>query len=88
MANHKSAKKRARQETKRQERNRDIASGMRTLVKQFRSAVESGDESASERLKKAESAIRRAASKGVIPQRRASRSVSRLSKALGRSASA
>ena len=39
---------------------------------------------AAEKLRIAERAIRRAASKGVIPKRRASRSVGRLSKQLGR----
>ncbi len=83
MAQHKSARKRARQDRKRAARNRDVKSRMRTHVKQFRAALAEGDDSAPEKLKAAESAIRRAASKGVIPKRRASRSVSRLARSLG-----
>ena len=56
---------------------------MRTLIKGFRTAVEGGDaEAAGESLRKAERAIRKAASKGLIPQRRADRSISRLTKTL------
>ncbi len=75
MANHKSAKKRARQDEKRRLRNRAVKSRMRKLVK---SAREGSDP---EGLKKAESALRKAASHGVIPKRRASRLVSRLARA-------
>lgn len=83
MAHHKSAQKRIRQTAKRTERNREIRSRTRTLVKRFRLATEGGDASAAaEHLKTAERAIRRAASKGVIPARRASRMVSRLAKRL------
>ncbi len=56
---------------------------MRTLIKSFRSAAEGGDASAAaETFQKAERAIRKAASKGLIPQRRADRSISRLTKTL------
>ncbi len=72
-----------RQAQRRRARNRHVKSRMRTLVKQFRKAVEAGDlENARERLRSAEGSIRRAASKGVIPKRRASRSVGRLSRTL------
>ncbi|MCA9511638.1 MAG: 30S ribosomal protein S20 [Myxococcota bacterium] len=88
MANHKSALKRARQALRRNKRNKHIKSTMRTHVKGFRAAVEAGDaDAAAAQLKIAESSIRKAATKGVIPARRASRSVSRLAKqlaALGR----
>lgn len=83
MANHKSAQKRIRQTAKRQARNREIRSRTRTLVKRFRLAAEGGDAAAAvDHLRAAERAIRRAASKGVIPARRASRTVSRLAKRL------
>jgi small subunit ribosomal protein S20 len=83
LANHKSALKRIRQSERRRKRNQHVRSGMRTQVKSFRQAVEAGDASAAgEKLTLAISAIRRAASKGVIPKRRADRSVSRLSKQL------
>ena len=85
MANHKSALKRARQSVVRSKRNTHIKSRMRTHVKQFRAAIDAGDAAdAAEKLRIAERAIRRAASKGVIPKRRASRSVGRLSQQLGR----
>ena len=81
MANHKSAEKRIRQSAKARARNRHIRTGMRTVVKQFRQAVESGDaDAAREGLRKAEATLRRAATKGVIPKRRASRLVGRLAR--------
>jgi small subunit ribosomal protein S20 len=84
LANHKSALKRARQSIVRRKRNTHVKSTMRTHVKRFRAAIEAGDvEDAAAKLRTAERAIRKAASKGVIPARRASRSVSRLSKQLG-----
>lgn len=88
MAHHKSAQKRVRQDEKRRARNRNVVGRMRTTVKQFRAALESGDPAAAEKLRAAESVIRRAASKGVIPKRRASRHVARLTRALNASSSA
>ena len=56
---------------------------MRNEIKRFRQALESGDASAAgERFAAAERAIRRASSKGLIPRRRADRSVSRLARSL------
>ena len=84
LANHKSALKRARQSIVRRKRNTHVKSTMRTHVRRFRAAIEAGDAAdAAEKLRIAERAIRKAASKGVIPRARASRSVSRLSKQLG-----
>jgi small subunit ribosomal protein S20 len=81
LANHKSAIKRHRQSEKRQERNRHTRNGMRTLIKRFRVAAESGDAAAAqESFGLAERAIRRAATKGLIPQRRADRTIGRLAK--------
>ena len=83
MANHKSALKRIRQNRKRAARNRHVRTGMRTVVKSFRTAVEAGDEStAKDQFAAAEKSLRVAASKGVIPKTRASRAVSRLAKRL------
>ena len=83
MATHKSAEKRMRQARRRQARNQHLKSRTRSIVKGFRQAADAGDsESASQRLRDAESAIRKTASKGIIPKRRASRSVSRLAKRL------
>jgi len=81
LANHKSAEKRARQDAKRRERNRTIRARTRTVLKGVRDDLErgtAGDPQA--RAREAESALRRAATKGVIPKRRASRLVSRLAK--------
>ncbi len=83
MAHHKSAQKRIRQSERRRKRNQHVRSGMRTQVKALREAIESGDAaSASDKLKVAERAIRKAATKGVIPKRRADRTVSRLAKSV------
>ena len=84
MARHKSAQKRARQDLKRRERNRTIRSRTRSVVKTLRSELEAGAAGVVEKLREAESALRKAATKGVIPKRRASRQVSRLAKAANR----
>lgn len=82
MANHKSARKRARQAVKRRGRNRHVKSQLRSALKTARSAVDAGDkEAVPTAVRHAESLLRRAASKGVIPSRRADRLVSRLSRA-------
>ena len=88
MADHKSAKKRARQTPKRTERNRSTRTRVKSAVKSARSALAAGDagETATA-IKTAESVLRRAASKGAIPKKRASRSVSRLAKSQNRLAS-
>jgi small subunit ribosomal protein S20 len=83
VANHKSALKRIRQSERRRKRNQHIRSGLRTEIKRFREVLESGDaEQAGQQFNRAERAIRRAVSKGVIPRRRADRSVSRLARSL------
>lgn len=87
VANHKSALKRIRQTRKRQDRNIAVRSRMRTIVKKFRNAVEAGEADADEKLRAAEGEIRKAASKGIIPARRASRTISRLTKSLNASKS-
>jgi len=81
LAQHKSARKRARQSIKRRARNRNIGSAVKTGVKAFHAAADAGDgEATTTSLRSAESLLRRAASKGVIPKKRASRRVSRLAK--------
>ena len=81
MAQHQSAKKRARQALKRRERNRSGLSRVRTGVKRFRATAETGDaEQTATALREAESLLRRAASKGVIPAARVRRQVSRLAR--------
>lgn len=83
MANHKSAEKRIRQSEKRRQRNKTVRTSMRTVVKNCRQALESGDaEAAGEKVRAAERSLRSAASRGIIPKTRADRTVSRLAKAL------
>lgn len=83
MATHKSAVKRARQALRRRARNRQVRTRLRSTVKDARSALASGPrDEAAEALRIAEGVLRRAASKGVIPKKRASRQVSRLARAL------
>jgi len=88
VANHKSAKKRARQALKRTERNRHTRSRVKSAVKSARTALDAGDAGeTTTAIKVAEGVLRRAASKGVIPKKRASRQVSRLTKSRNRLAS-
>lgn len=83
MANHKSALKRISQSERRRKRNQHIRTKMRTFVKQYRDALEAGNAvQAGEAFKVVEREIRRAASRGVIPRKRADRSVGRLAKRL------
>lgn len=80
MANHKSAVKRARQNPKRQERNRTRRSALRTVLKTLADDVTATGEELQTQLRKAEKALRKAASAGLIPKERASRKISRLHK--------
>jgi len=81
LAQHKSAAKRARQALKRRARNRNIRSAVRTGVKAARTAADGSDPAeATNASRRAEGLLRRAASKGVIPKKRASRRVSRLAR--------
>ncbi len=83
MANHASAEKRNRQRIKKTATNRAAKSALRTTVKKARVALLGGAEGASA-VKDAASALDRAAAKGLIPAKRASRSKARLAKALNR----
>ncbi len=71
---HMSAYKRERQNEARRERNRSAKSGLRTEIKKARTLKKA------DILKSTVTAIDKAASKGLIPRRRASRLVSRLTK--------
>lgn len=85
MAQHRSAEKRARQAEKRRLRNRAVRTRVRGSTSAVRAALESGDLSAArEQLGAAEKLLRRAAGKGVMKKTTASRTVSRLAKALHR----
>ena len=82
MANHKSAKKRARQDLVRRARNRDKRSRVRRAIRAARAAIAEGDAgSAAAAVRQAESLLRRATSKGVLHAKTASRQISRLAKA-------
>lgn len=81
MANHKSALKRARQNEKRNLRNRAGRSTLRTAVKKFRQSVESGNAVPASELHAVMGVVAGAGAKGFITRQTASRTVSRLSKA-------
>ncbi len=81
MAIHKSAVKRARQNKKIYIYNRAIKSAMKTRVKNLLMALESkNNETVHSQLKKVISSINKAATKGVIHKKTASRRISRLTK--------
>ncbi len=81
MANHKSALKRARQNEVRRIRNKSTKTRIKNIVKDVRLAVsEKSKESALTKLDTAKSIIDKAAKKGVIHKKTASRKISRLSK--------
>ena len=81
MANHKSAKKRAKQTIKRTIRNRYYKTKMKNIIRAVREAVEAGDkDKALEAFKVANKEIHHFASKGIIKKQTASRKVSRLNK--------
>jgi small subunit ribosomal protein S20 len=80
VANHPSAEKRNRQRITRTLRNRAITSSVRTLVKRVNAAIAAKDKAAATTaLSHAIKALDKAASKGVVHPKAASRTVSRLS---------
>jgi small subunit ribosomal protein S20 len=86
LANHPSALKRARQNETRRVRNRMIKTQVKNVVKTVRQAVEThAAEAATTTLDKAKSMIAKAAKKGVIHKKNASRKISRLAKLANRS---
>ena len=88
MATHRSSEKRARQSEKRRVRNCAVRSFVKTRVARVRTALAEGKApDAAQQLREAERALRKAASKGVIPKQRASRTVARLARAVARGAS-
>jgi small subunit ribosomal protein S20 len=81
LAQHKSAKKRARQNLERRARNRQIRSRLKSAVKDARTALSGADGAAArDAVHQAEREIRKAASKGVLSKKQASRRVSRLAR--------
>lgn len=81
MANHKSALKRSRQNEIKRVRNKSVKTRLKSIVKDVRLSVsENSKEAALKELDMAKSNIDRAAQKGVIHKKTASRKISRLSK--------
>ena len=79
MANIKQSLKRHRQSLKAKSRNRAVKSHVKNAMRQVRQAIEANDkEQAQTALHKANSVLDKAASKGVIHWRNASRRISRL----------
>ena len=82
MANTRSAEKRYRQSLKRRARNQSVTSAVKTAVKKAREAIASGDaQKAQDAIQHAAGALNRAASRGVLHARNASRRVARLAHA-------
>ncbi len=80
MANHKSAKKRAKQSQVRRLRNKSVKTSLKTLEKKLRAAQEEGADTKEALMRKTQSALHKAAKKGIIHKKTASRKISRLSK--------
>ena len=84
MANHPSAEKRNRQRLGRAERNKAVKSSVRTAVKKARVAIAAGDETAKDKVSAASRELAKAAKKGVLHPRTASRTTSRIQHALAK----
>jgi len=80
LANHKSAKKRAKQSQVRRLRNRSAKTTLKNLEKSLRAAQETGADTKAELMRQTQSAIHKAAKKGILHKKTASRKISRLSK--------
>lgn len=83
MANSKSALKRIKIAANRSQRNRHVKSTVRSAVRGFQRAAESGD-NAEQQLRLAICRIDKAASKGVLHRNTAARKKSRLTKQLNK----
>jgi len=80
LANHKSAKKRAKQSQVRRLRNRSAKTTLKNLEKSLRAAQETGADTKAELMRQTQSAIHKAAKKGILHKKTASRKISRLAK--------
>ena len=85
MANHKSALKRIRQNTKRNERNKGFRTLVKTVTKKVTAEAEAGnkDQDLLE-LKRAEKVIAKVGGKGILHPRAASRKISSLTRLVNR----
>jgi small subunit ribosomal protein S20 len=90
MAYHKSAIKRAKQNVVRRERNKSYLSGVKTAIKKFRKSLDElkagkiDAQGATALMNAAQSALGKAASKGLVHKNNASRNVSRMAQALAK----
>ena len=81
MANIKSQIKRNKQNEKAHERNKAVKSGLKTAVRKFREAAETGDKDAAVKLgQDAAKKLDKAASKGVIHKNQAANRKSAIAK--------
>jgi small subunit ribosomal protein S20 len=81
IPNHPSARKRHRQNLKRQARNRATKTRVRTIAKSALDAIDGNDkESAAKSLRDVMRVLQKAASKGTINRNAASRKIARLSR--------
>jgi small subunit ribosomal protein S20 len=89
LANTRSAEKRNRQTQKRRARNQGVRTRVKSAVKKVRETLERGEfAEAQEAFKVAARAIDKASSKGVVHRNTASRKISRLAKAVAKTAPA
>ena len=78
---HKSTEKRARQNKKQYQANRAVKSSVKTGVKNLLAVIEAkNQEGSASQLKKVISTLSKAASKGMVHKKTASRRISRLTK--------
>lgn len=80
MATHKSAKKRAKQSQVRRLRNKSVKTTLKNLEKKLKAAKETNSDDKNEIMRQTQSAIHKAAQKGIIHKKTASRRISRLFK--------
>jgi small subunit ribosomal protein S20 len=89
LANTRSAEKRNRQTQKRRARNQGVRTRVKSAVKAVRETLERGElAAAQEAFKMAARVIDKASSKGVVHRNTASRKISRLAKAVAKTAPA
>lgn len=87
MATHRSAEKRHRQSLKRRTRNREAKSAIKAEVKKVLDKTETGSVAeAKTELKSAARKLDKAVSRGIIHKKKAARKISRLAKAVNKSA--
>jgi small subunit ribosomal protein S20 len=89
LANTRSAQKRNRQSQKRRARNQAVRTRVKSAVKKVRETLDRGETAAAQdAFKAAARVIDQASSKGVVHRNTASRKISRLAKAVAKTAPA